>query len=492
MLKKYFILFLLVFVFGSLKAEYTITANCSKAWEALLNLNTVTAKNLINKEIRENPDNYYAYYLAQTCDAFDLKINGSEEKYEQFVNDFEKRREIMDEHDTDSPYYLYCESEMLLQMAVFNVLNNDKLAGVKKGYRSYKKLYENIKLFPDFIFNNKLDGFFNVALSNLPPFVKFAASTFGVSGTSEKGFELLYEYFDEVKNDPGVNAEAALYMLLSYKLNKEPKNAFNFISQQDSSITERRIIKYFYANTAYRSGFNDIAYNSLSKFNPEKMEMDFISYDYMMGKIMLRMLDPRSSSHFDRYLKSSSEDNYKKEITYKLALSYLIRGDQNKFNFYKNLAQEQDNEITERDRETGYDCELKYTPDIVLTKSKLLLEGGYFSLFSETISKFTLTQNTPVPYELEYMLLNARYSLREANYVEAVTALKKVIEKGKNEDYYFASEAALLLGTYYQEKNNLTEAKKYIDLCLDLYESEYYEYIEEMAKRVLKKIEAKS
>jgi hypothetical protein len=492
MLKKYFFLVFLFFVFGNLKAEYTVTANCSQAWEALLNLNTITAKRLIEKEIRENPKNYYAYYLAQTCDAFALKINGSDEMYEQFVEDFEMRRDIMDDKDTDSPYYHYCESEMLLQMAVFNVLHGDKLSGVRKGYRAYKTLYENIDQHPDFIFNNKLDGFFNVALSNLPPFVKWAASTFGISGTSKKGFELLNEYYNKVKDEPGVNAEAALYMMLSYKLNKEPKNAFEFISQQDSSITERRIIKYFYANTAYRSGLNELAYNSLLKFNPGGMEMDFIAYDYMMGKILLRKLDAKSSTHFERYLELSIEDNYKKEITYKLALSYLVRGDENKFKFYRDIARDQGEEITERDREAGYDCELKYTPDISLTKSKLLLEGGYFNRFEDNMSKFSISQNTPLPYQLEYWLLSARYNLHQEQFAEAETALLKVIEKGKNEDYYFAAEAALLLGTYYREKNNPEEAKKYLDLCLNLYESEYYEYIEEMAKRELKKIESKS
>lgn len=492
MFKNYIFLIFLSFTFTQLKAEYTITPNCSQAWEALLNLNTVTAKSFIDKEIRENPHNYYAYYLAQTCDAFALKINGSDEMYEQFVEDYEYRRAQMDDKDTDSPYYLYCESEMLLQMSVFNVLHGDKFSGVKKGYRAYKKLYENIKLFPDFIFNNKLDGFFNVALSNLPPFVKWAVSTFGISGTAEEGFRLLDEYFDEVKNDPGVNAEAALYILLSYKLNKEPQNAFEFISQQDSSITERRIIKYFYANTAYRSGLNEIAYNSMLKFNPGDMEMDFIAYDYMMGKILLRKLDAKSSLHFERYLDLSVEDNYKKEITYKLALSYLVEGDVEKFILYKDIADDQGEEITERDREASYDCDLDYTPDITLTKSKLLLDGGYFDRFAETILKFNISQTTPLPYQLEFWLLSARYDLSQNNFRSAILSLKKVIEKGEDEDWYFASEAALLLGRYYNQTNNVTEAKKYIDLCLDLYDSDYYEYIEEMAKRELKKIDFKS
>lgn len=489
MLKKYLILIsITLFAFGNVKAEYTITENCTKAWEALLNLNTETAKKFIDLEIKKNPENYYAYYLANTRDAFILKVNGSDEKYEQFADDFERRREIMDDKDVESPYYLVCESEMLLQMCIFNVLHGDRLTGVRKGFRSYKKIKENIKLHPDFVQNKKLDGFFNIAISNLPSFVRWAAGAIGVSGDSDKGFRLMHEYFDRVKDDRGINAEAALYVLLSYKLNKEPKKAFDFIRVQDSTINNKRLIKYFYANTAYRSGSNEIAYETMSNFNPDDMELFFLPYDYMMGKILLRDLDPKAGYHFNRYLKLTKKDNYFKEITYKLAVSYFIQGDTKNYNLYKEKACDEGEEITERDREVEYDCQLDYTPDIALVKCKLLLDGGYDERFAELFLKYPYNKNLNIAYRLEYDFLKARYELLLGNNQQAINGFKKIIEAGKDEDLYFASESALRLGLFYRH-SDAEKSANYFEMSLDLYDSDYYEYIEEIAIRELSELE---
>lgn len=487
MFKSGSLLVILLFAFLMSKAEYTVTENCAKAWEAITNLNTETAKQYINQEMIHNPDNYYVYYVANTCDAFNLKINGSDELYDQFVEDYEYRRGKMDGNDEDSPYYLYCEAEMLLQMAMMNVLYGDRFSGVRKGYKSYKKVYDNIKAFPDFQLNKKLEGFFNIAIANLPSFIRWAVSSFGISGNSEKGFQLMHEYFESVKDDAGLNAEAALYTLFSFKLNKEPVKAFDFIRVQDSSITNKRLIKYFYANTAYRSGHNAIAYESFSTFYPEKMEIFFLPYDYMMGKIMLRKLDPQATYHLKRFVEYAKEDNYGKEILYKIALSYLVAGNVEEFEVYKTKARKADVEVTERDREANYDCNLDYQPDIRLAKCKLLLDGGYHEEFAETFLTYPSNNFSEPAYKLEYGLMKGRYELILGNDQLAVSTFEAVIADGKDEDYYFASDAALRMGMYYLPSDT-TKAKTYFEKTLNLYDSDYYEYIEEIAKRELKRI----
>ena len=198
--------------------------------------------------------------------------------------------------------------------------------------------------------------------------------------------------------------------MLSYKLNKEPANAFEFIRNQDSSIINKRIIKYFYANTAYRSGHNEIALESISGFKPEEAEIPFLPFDYMMGKILLRKLDDKAGYHFKRYLELNEKENYIKEINYKLALSYLIKGDTKQFDFYKEEACDEGVDVTERDRESIYDCNLDYTPDISLTTCKLMLDGGYNEHFAELFYSFNFDEDTPLYYQLEYTLLKARYT----------------------------------------------------------------------------------
>ena len=81
-----------------------------------------------------------------------------------------------------------------------------------------------------------------------------------------------------------------------------------------------------------------------------------------------------------------------------------------------------------------------------------------------------------------------RYYEAKKNNQQAVDSYKKVISLGSNEDYYFASEAALRLGEYY-EKTDKSLAKSYYDEALDLYDSDYYEYIENLANKGLERLD---
>ncbi len=485
MLKKNFlILFIIAILSYAGHAQYQVTDQCLEAWDALIDLRINTAKKIVAGELDQNPKNYYAHYLDQMCDAYVLAINGSPEMYEKFASDFEERREFMDEKDMESPYYLMCESEMYLHMAAYGVLYGERIGGVRKGYKSYKKIYQNIKQFPEFKSNKKLDGFFNVAISNLPSFVQWAAGAFGVKGDSEKGFRLLNEYYQSVKDKKGLNAEAVLYIMLSYKLNKEPANAFEFIRNKDSLVLNKRIIKYFYSNTAYRSGHNEIALESMSKFKPEEAEIPFLPYDYMMGKILLRKLDDKSAYHLKRFLELTEKENYLREINFKLGLTYLVKGDTKQFKYYKEKACDEGEDVTERDRETIYDCNLDYTQDIVLTKCKLLLEGGYYERFAELFYSIDFDENKPLHYQLDYTLLKARYEEINGNIQFAENAYKIVIIGGEDEDYYFASEAAMRMGLMFLNIDP-EKSKRYFEMARDLYDSDYYEYIDDISKREL-------
>ncbi|MBC8320755.1 MAG: hypothetical protein H8E34_08540 [Bacteroidetes bacterium] len=466
-------------------AQYEINDNCSQAWEALLDLRINTAKEIVEREIGENPDNYYAYYLDQNCDAFELMISTTSEGYEAFKDNYENRREIMDDMDVDSPYYLACESEMQLQMGIFNIIYGDLFTGLRRAYSAYNKTYKNIERYPDFQPNRKLDGMFNMSISNLPPFVSWAAALFGVSGSAETSLLILKNYFKFYAKTPGLKQEAALYIILAHKLNKDPFGAYSFIKSLDSSYFAFNLLKYFYANVAYRSGKNEEALKIFSSFNPEELEIKFNPYNYLFGKIMLRKLDSTAIKYFKKYLTITQEKDYLKEMHYQLALAYLINGNKNAFIKHKQNACELGDNITERDREAMYDCNLDYLPDVNLVKAKLLLDGGYLINASKWLENFRSTQNdkgSNSPYNLEYYLLKGRCEYIVGNNEQAILEFNKVIADGENEDYYFASEAAMYLGFIY-EKTDSEKALLYFKKACNLYESDYYEYIDEISKK---------
>jgi len=478
---------ILFFSLQTIRAEYVVNENCKQAWEALFNLDFITAHQIVQKELKENPNNFYAYYVDQQIDAYFMMINASQIDYEHFEGQYKKRREIMDGKSTDSPYYAMCEAEMQLQMGIFNVFFGDRISGIRRAYSAYKKFYAAQKANPDFIYNRKMIGMFNIALSNLPPFTAWAAGTFGIKGDYDTGFKIMFQYFDDVKNIQGLNAEAALYITLGYKLNKEPIKAYNFLESIDTNLVNFRLLKYFYGNTAWASGNNAEAIQLFSKFDPDDLEIEFLPYNYMLGKIQMRSIDKQAEANLLTFLRKTKKEAYIKEINYYLALYYLMNGDLDLFEKYKEIAADKGGDVTERDREALYDSKLDYIPNPALVKCKLLIDGSYYDRFYKNIQNFKLSEAKQLPYKLEYYLLMGRYYEFKNNATAEVDSYKKVIEMGSDVDYYFASEAALRLGIYYENKDNAL-AKSYFETSLDLFDSDYYEYIENLAKKGLERV----
>ncbi len=482
------IIFSFLFLFSlsqKVVAVYDVNENCKKAWMLVMDLRIDQAKKLLAEEIRTNPQNYYAYYLEQTCDVFRLLINSSDAEYEAFVKNFEKKREIMDGKDEDSPYYLSCNAEMELQVSVFSVMHGAQWSGLTKGYSAYKNVYRNIDRFPSFQPNRKLDGFFNVAIANLPPFVKWAISFFGVKVNMENGFRTLNQYYQTQKNVEGLNAEAALYMILAAKINKTPERVYDFTKSLNSDVANTFIHSYFRANIAYRTGRNEEALKTLQQITHNENGIADVIYSYLMGKVLLRKLDPRAEHYLKRYLSHLEKKEYLKEMNYNLGLFYFLQGNQEKYLNYCEIVKKQGMDLNERDREALYDASLDYPPDVNLVKARLSLDGGYLEEYQKAMKSFEAGHEKIYAYDIESHFLKGRYEAMLKNSNLAIAEFKKVIELGEDEDYYFACEAALRLGKIYQEMGQKSLAAEYYKKSTKQYKSDYYEYIEDKARKAL-------
>ncbi len=469
-------------------AQYRIDDNCTDAWNLLMDLRIDEAKALLQKELTLYPDNYFTYYLDQTCDAYALLINGSEEDYEAFTEQYEHRREIMDDKDTGSPYYLMCKSEMELQVAVFSIIHGSRFTGLNKAYNAFKSVYRNLEKHPGFKPGLKLDGFFNVAMANLPPFIKWAVSVFGVSSDFDYGWKLLNDLYQSEKEVKGFNAEYALFVIFGAKINKTPEMVYDFTRNLEPGIAKLYIHRYFKANISYRTGKNEEALRLIEELPKENGDEALLLYDYLKGKALLRSLNDSAAYFIGRYLSHLKKKEYLKEMTYNLALTYLLKGDREKYRELCRTVIEEGKEINERDREALYVASVDYEPDINLVKAKLLLEGGYFNRFGQTIDNYEKNPAHGLPYLLEYYLLKGKYLYKTGTPEQAVTLLNRVIEEGSDEDYYFACDAALTLGNIYKERGNYHKAKEMYTLADDLYDSDYYEYLGDKARKGLEQV----
>ena len=486
------LLFSLMVLSPGLFAYYQVNETCRNARMLLMDMKIGEAKLLLANEISSHPDNYYAYYLNQTCDAYSLMLNSSEEDYERFIDSFEEKREIMDDKSVESPFYLSCKSEMEIQAGMFNIIHGARFSGVNKIYMAYKEVYENLDKFPDFKPSLMLDGFFNVAMSNLPPFIKWVTSFFGVSSDYNYGFKLLNSVYESQKNIKGTNAETALFIIFAAKINKTPEMAYGFMQKLDSNISHLFIFRYFKANIAYRIGKNEEALSTLQQIDINNHPDGKIIYDYFMGKILLRKLDSSAAYYIHQYLDNLKKQEYFKEMTYSLAIYNLINGNKEEYDSLCEVVKNKGADINERDREALYDANLDYPPDVYLVKARLLLDGGYLKRFQTVLNKYENNPRNHLPYQLEYHLLKGRFESISGDTSSAINDFGFVINKGNDADYYFASDASLKLGNLYESQNKLETAKKYYKLATDLYKSNYYEYIGDKAEKATKRIKAKT
>lgn len=473
----------------SAHAQYDFNRNCEDALQALIDLRIPTARQIIKQELEQNPTNYYAYYLDHSCDVYQLVITTSNSDYKVFKNSYELRREIMDEKEADSPYYLFVEAEMQLELGILNIIYGDNFTGLKNAFGAYKKTYKNIHMFPDFMPTTKLIGMFNYSIANLPPFVKWAAATFGVTGDDQTGERLMRAYYAYCKNKPGLNAEAALFNIFGNKLSKEPHKAYEFALTLDSTlINSHKLLQYFKANATYAAGHNEEAISYFSDFDFEAVEAPFPPYYYLMGKIKFRQLDPEAESYLKKYLADVDEMDYIKEINYKLALYYLFQNDESGFREYRNIARDKGSDITERDRESLYDANMEYIPDINLAKGRALLDGGYSERARTYLEKFEADKTTFLPYILEYHLLKGRLAMDTHKMVKAEEEFKTCIRTGADQAYYFAAEAAMYLGQLL-ESTKPTQALAFYKQARELYQDDYYEYIDVIAQKGIVRLE---
>ena len=277
----------------------------------------------------------------------------------------------------------------------------------------------------------------------------------------------------------------ALIMIIGYKINKEPELGYQFIKDLPDYVRAYPLINFFEANLALRSGNNEEALAILNQFDVGSVQMPFDHYNYMYGNVYLRKLDPKSRYYFNQFLSKTKYKSYTKEVTYKIAESYLVEGNTSQYEIYKEKAEDTEpDELVERDREAIYDSELDYDPHPSLLRVKLLVMGGYLNKAEQELTAYMsnpgLREVDKADYHLQYGKLLFRQKKRQL----AIIELEKAIDRNPDSDYQIAAEAAVVLGRIY-EYTSLEQAREYYNMAIEVYEEEYYEVIESYAKRRL-------
>ncbi len=121
-------------------------------------------------------------------------------------------------------------------------------------------------------------------------------------------------------------------------------------------------------------------------------------------------------------------------------------------------------------------------PNIKLLKARLLFDGAYYQKAFDLLKNNSSRDFANKREQLEFTYRLGRILHGLKRYDEAIQNYGKTINSGKEEPWFFASNAALQTGKIYEATHRTKLAIRFYNLCLSISPDEYKTGLHQQAK----------
>ncbi|MBC8052535.1 MAG: tetratricopeptide repeat protein [Sphingobacteriaceae bacterium] len=480
-----------LFIFFSLStsAKFDFNPNCVKAYKEIFGLKLKSARTLIETEKKINPQNAIPYLLDSYVDYFTIITSESIADFERLKRNKAARLARIEKDDKSSPYYLFAQAEIHLQWALTYGYFEEYFNSSIELNKAYRQLQDNAKKFPGFLPNQKNIAILDAVIGALPVGLKRAISVIGIKGNTQKGIKTLENLLISLPQSPYAHFYDDVVFLLAYVQtdivsdhSSYPKILAYAQKIDSSSLLKSYIISY----SAMRTAHTEVALATLNNrpAGPEYQNYDYL--DYMAGTIRMRKLDHTATSYFQSYLHKYKGINYIKDTYLNLAWIALINGNKDVCKKYIELVKTKGNAIHDKDKQALQEIN-DPMPDVDLLKARLLCDGGYYTKALAEIKDKRITdlKHLRDRIELFYRLGRIYDELNQDDL--SIKFYQSAMDMGKEERYYFASNAALRLAAIYEKKKDHKKAREFYQIALDMDNHDYERSTDSKAKEGLRR-----
>lgn len=491
MVKKFlFIAFVTLCLSFPAKANFDFNSNCKQAYRAIFDLRLNEAKNLILKEKRQNPNNGITILLDNYVDYFTLLASENKADFERLKKLKSSRLSALEQHDKNSPYYLFSQAEINLQWGMLESRFQEYFSAGMAIRKADKLLAANASKYPDFLPNKKSAGLIDVIFGSIPSNMKRIFSTFGIKGNAANGIKALESLTASLPKTSYAFYKDEVVFFLSYIETELIHNKANYnkIMSHIETLDDSSLLKtYLQGYVSAGSAQNDKAITYLLKRPKGNQYIEFPTLNYLLGNAKLNRMDPDANLYLTSFLKEYKGINYVKDAYLKLAYYYYLKGDNNTYNSYLKLVKTKGDLYEEKDKQALKEAN-DSAPDKDLLKARLYFDGGYYSkalaqLRTKNVGDLTLQRDR---IELYYRL--GRIYDESGRDTDAITNYQKSIDIGKQTSYYYAANAALNIGSIYETRKDKSKAATFYKQAIAMKNHEYENSIENKAKDGLKRI----
>ena len=189
-MKKWNLILIVLFWFSnnSFANDFEFTPNLQNAYSELCKLKVQHAKQLLAKEPTNNG---IRIWLEDFADMIVLFASEDEKEYERLAENEDKRLDLIEDLDENSPYNKFVQAEIKLHWALVKMKLGHETKGGFDAISAYKLLEENRKKFPNFTANYKNLGVFHVMIGSVPENYRWVTKLLGLKGNIQQGLKEL-------------------------------------------------------------------------------------------------------------------------------------------------------------------------------------------------------------------------------------------------------------------------------------------------------------
>lgn len=489
-----FFIFVCVFFVTTSNQARTVELNprLERAYHHIIHLDFNAGQILLNAEKKTFPDNYLVPYLENYIDFFTLFINEEVELFEKRKKRQDERINIIKRGDSSSPYYLFCQAEILLQWSLIRLKFEYYSQAIYDINKAIKLLEKNQVLYPDFIANKKSLSALHALIGTIPPrFKRLLGYVSHFNGTIEQGYEEICSVVQVSRAENSIYYEEAIAIkaLIELHLLNEGDRAYETIQKTTLDPRYNPLTCFLLSNIAHKSAKNDEAITYLEQFQASKTQYSMHYLDYLLGIYKLNRLDSDAATYIRKYLNYFDGVNYIKEAYQKLAwYECAITHDLVAYEKNRQYCLIKGSDVVDEDRQAESWAKNAVVPNPYLLRVRLLSDGSYYERAIGVLNQINTTSLSEVEI-LEYWYRQARLHQALHKNDLAIRMYKMVLSQPVNTAYYYRTASALYAAQIYEEEGKGQDALNLYQICLESKTDQYENSLHQKARVGIQRIE---
>jgi tetratricopeptide (TPR) repeat protein len=468
----------------SAQKVFDFNANCVKAYHDALSLKLTPAQATINQEKLSNPNNLAANLIENYIDFFILFLNEDPAERKKRIGNWDTRLDLMNEAPDSSPLKLLSKAIINMQWAVVEIKFGNRWAAGWAFRDAFKLAKDNQKKFPNFTPNLMITGPMQMAASTVPKGYRWLSNLLGIKGTMEQGKNYLNQFINATDSWAKLFMNEGIFYqcYMQFYLLNQPDEALNFIKSRQLDVVNNQLFTYMAANLHLNNKQSSQSKQIVAARNTSPEYMTTGIWDFITAFIKLYHLEPDAGIYFERYLANFKGNFYVKDMWMKLSLHYLLQNNMVQYNRCIKNAIAFGSTTTDADKRALKEAKSGKIPNVLLLKSRLLSDGGYFKEALSILSGKNENDFSKDEDKLEFMYRVGRIYDDLDRHDEAIKAYQSTIAFGKNRTEYYAARAALQIGMIYEKRGNRAKAIEFYQLCISMEDHDYKDSLDQKAK----------